>query len=210
VLIAGLKLAPATRAAWLAVGIRHTDGLRQPAVALLKLPGITGNILYETVCELNEHHLGLPPHVGAARIMAPTKNDLEMLRLRVIDGATLKEIGIVSKLSRERVRQRLHQQFGLTGEPPAAMEGRRGRLQARAETEQMIALRLCNRTAGIPLSHLFSGFKTRASNTRARVALSSLEAKGYLVVERDVVKPTAVLLQMIDSKRTSRRRRGTG
>jgi hypothetical protein len=194
-LIAGLELAPATRAAWLAVGIRDTDGLRQPAVVLLELPGITGSILYETVCQLNEHHLGLPARASAARIMAPTTNDLEMLRLRVVDGATLKEIGIVSKLSRERVRQRLHQQFGLTGEPPAAMERRRDRLQARAETEQMIALRLLKREQGMPLSHLFSGFKTRAANVRARAAPSRLEARGYLVVESEVVKPTAALLE---------------
>jgi Sigma-70, region 4 len=196
VLISRLELTPASRAAWLAVGIRDTDGLRRPAAALLELPGITGSILYETVCQLNEHHLSLPARASAARIMAATTDDLEMLRLRVVDGATLKEIGIVSKLSRERVRQRLHRQFGLTGEPPAAMERRRDRLQVQAETEQTIALRLLKREHGMPLSHLLSGFKTRASNVRARAALSRLEARGYLVVESEVVKPTAALREM--------------
>jgi hypothetical protein len=210
VLIAGLELTPATRAVWYAAGIRDTEHLRRPADELLALSGITGSILYETVCQLNEHHLGLPAYADAPRIMAPTTNDLEMLRLRIVDGASLNEIGITCNLSRERVRQRLHQQFGLTGEPPAAMEQRRIRPVTRAEVERMIALRLYRRKQGMPMSRLLAGFTTQASGTEAQAALARLEAKGFLVVKSNVVTPTAALLRMANDRQPSRTRRGTG
>lgn len=178
-LIAGLELAPATCAVWYAAGVRDTDHLRRPAVELLALPGITGSILYETVCQLNEHHFGLPADADASRIMAPTTNDLEMLRLRIVDGASLNEIGITCNLSRERVRQRLHQQFGLTGEPPAAMEQRRTRLVTRTEVERMIALRLYRHKQGMPMSRLLAGFTTRASGTEDEPRLRAWRPRGF-------------------------------
>ena len=209
-LIVELELTPATREAWYAAGIRDTEHLRCPAVELLALPGITGSILYETVRQLNEHHLGLPGYADASRIMAPTTNDLEMLRLRIVDGSSLGEIGTVSSLSRERVRQRLHQQFGLTGEPPEAMKRRQTRSIMRVELERVIALRLYRHKQGMSMSRLLAGFTTRASGTEARVVLARLEANGFLVVTSNVVTPTAALLRMANDRQPSRTRRGTG
>jgi hypothetical protein len=148
VLIAELGLTPETREAWYRAGIRDTDQLRRTAVELLALPGITGSILYETVRRLNEYHLGLPASPHAPRILAPTTDDLEMLRLRVVEGASLLEIGDTFELSRERVRQRLQGRFGLSGEPSAVHDRRGTRGAVGGQLERMIACRL-RRSSGV-------------------------------------------------------------
>lgn len=124
-LIVELRLAPATRAAWYRVGIRDTDHLRRPAVELLALPRITGSILHETTEQLHEHHFGLPAYAGASRIFASTTDDLEILRLRVVERSSLAEIAETFQLSRDGVRQRLPSRFGLSGHSPAPVKQRR-------------------------------------------------------------------------------------
>jgi predicted DNA-binding protein (UPF0251 family) len=62
-----------------------------------------------------------PPH----RDMPTFERDLEMARLRVVEGLTLVEVAERTGVSRERVRQILRARFGISGVPPAAQHRRR-------------------------------------------------------------------------------------
>lgn len=55
----------------------------------------------------------------------PNERRRDMLRLRIIDGLTLAEVGQHTGVSTERVRQLLRLHFGLKGTPPAARARRR-------------------------------------------------------------------------------------
>jgi hypothetical protein len=207
-LISELGLAPTTQSAWEATGAQDTDELRHPARELLMLPGITGNVLYETVCRLNDHNIFL--RADGPRISKPNQLDLAMLRMRIVDGASLREIGTAHSLSAERIRQRLHLQFGLAGEPPAATERRQTRLIMRPELERMIALRLHTCEGGMPISLLLAGFATGSIAREARAAIARLESKGFLTVNGDRATPTPLLRRMAYSGTASRTRRGAG
>ncbi len=207
-LISELGLAPTTESAWEAAGVQDTDELRRPARELLMLPEITGSILYETVCRLHDHHIFL--RADGLRISAPSRLDIEMLRLRIVDGASLREIGATHDLSAERIRQRLHLQFGLAGEPPAATERRQTRLIMRPELERMIAVRLYRCERGMPMSLLLAGFAAGSIASEARAAILRLESKGFLTVNGDRATPTPLLRRMAYSGTASRTRRGAG
>jgi hypothetical protein len=207
-LISEIGLAPRTQSTWEAAGIQDTDELRRPAPELLILPGITGSILYETVYRLHDHHIRL--RADGPRISVPTRLDLEMLRMRIVDGVSLREIGTAHHLSAERVRQRLHLQFGLTGEPPAAAERRQTRLIMRPELERMIALRLYKCEQGMPMSLLLAGFATGSITREARAAIARLESKGFLTIDGDRARPTLLLHRITCSDRTSGIHRCTG
>lgn len=209
-LIAELGLAPATREAWHGAGIRDTEHLRHPAVDLLALPGITGSILYETVRQLHEHHYGLPAYVGASRIMSYTADDLEMLRLRVVEGDSLTEIAETFRLSREGVRQRLRTRFGLSGEPSAARERRRNRLIMAPHLEQMLAIRLRLHVRGLSVSRLLAGFDSGVAGNETRAALRRMEAKGLLTIERERVVPTTALKRAAPNPRLTASGAGGG
>lgn len=97
-LTAKLGLAPATRRALQAAGIEHTDQLQRPANELLATEPITGAMLYDVVCRLRAHRLGL----RANPLMSlPSATDLEMLRLRVVEGLSLRDIGSICSVSPE-------------------------------------------------------------------------------------------------------------
>ncbi len=207
-LISGLGLAPATRGAWEAAGVQDTDELRRPARELLVLPEITGSILYETICRLHEHNISI--RADGPRISKPSRLDLEMLRQRIVEGASLREIAATHELSAERVRQRLHLQFGLAGEPPAAAERRQTRLIMRPELERMIAVRLYRCERGMPMSLLLAGFARGAIASEAQAAIARLEAKGFLTVSGDRATPTPLLRRMAYGATAPRIRRGAG
>ncbi len=213
VLISGIGLEAPTRAAWKAAGIANADQLRRPANELIALPCVTGSMVFETVCRLVERDIWCPGKEGASRATAPDDRDLVMLRLRILDGASLGEIGTICGLSREGVRQRLHLQFGLTGEPPAAMERRRIRLTMRPELERMIALRLHNCQPGMSITHLLDGLSDGPWCMEARAAVSRMALKGFLTVEGEHVAPTAALRRMTHERASSGtlwKRRGAG
>jgi Sigma-70, region 4 len=146
---------------------------------------------------------------GTKRGTLPTHCDLEMLRLRIIDGASLSEIGTIYRLPRERVRQRLHEQFELTGEPPAATARRGTGLTTDQRLERLIALRLHNREHGMSLSRLLAVFVTTSSNKEVLAAVQRMEIKGWLRIKDGCVTPTKVLRRMAWG-RTSRTGRSTG
>ena len=189
-LIAELGLAPATKLALRAAGITSIEQLQCPANELLDIEPITGAVLYEVVRRLHAHNLGLYTN---PRLRPPTENDIEILRLRVVEGLALRDIAVTCNISAERVRQRLNLRFGLSGEPPAALERRRLRGLLRPDLERIIALRLCRSEDGLPLAILLRGFADGPLGRQARAVIGRMEAKGLLTVLGNHVRPTEAL-----------------
>ncbi len=105
-----------------AAGI-HEVGQLGSADDLIKLPEFSkGTELYEIVRVLNRRGLSLPTH--RQRHLAKDR-ELEIFRLRVVEGLTLAEVGEQVGVQSERVRQILAASFGLKGRPPAAQEHKR-------------------------------------------------------------------------------------
>jgi hypothetical protein len=200
-LMAELGLAPATKRALGAAGIKNIDGLQRPAKDLLAIKPITGAVLYDIACRLQAHNLGLWTRTDPRQSVQPTEGDLEMLRLRVVDGLALRDIASICGVSPERVRQRLNLCFGLSGDSPAAVERRRTRVLRRSEWEQMIALRLWQAESGLTMAVLLRGFADGPLDGEARAAIGRMETKGLLTVVGDRVRPTEVL-RLVSRDRT--------
>jgi AraC-like DNA-binding protein len=84
---------------------------------LLRRPEFRSGVeLYELICELHRH--GLTPFSRSRRIHS--ERELEMFRLRAVEGLTLAQIGKRVGITTERVRQLLKLHFGLGGRTPAA------------------------------------------------------------------------------------------
>jgi hypothetical protein len=212
-LIGELGVTPPTQGALEAAGIEETDQLRRPANELLSMSPITGAVLYETVCRLNELQIGLPSSASATRITTTASDgDLEMLRLRVVEGESLRGIAAAFEVSPERVRQLLHRHFGMSGEPPAAIERRRTRFAMRPELERIIALRLCQHEQEMTIAQLLDGLAPGSADAEAQTAVERMKGKGFLTVDGERVAPTAALRRMARSRTASRppgARRGT-
>ncbi len=88
---------------------------------------IPAPVLYDVLRVLHQHGKTLKP--TAKRNARPlTERNLEIFRLRVVEGHTLREVGEQVGIGIERVRQILARYFGLHGEPPAAkVQPRRNR-----------------------------------------------------------------------------------
>jgi len=115
-----LGLSPAALACLEAAGISEVAQLTTyPATDLLDTGQFGPTELYEIISRLNEHGLTLPG-IHGGRIRPPRQREREMLRLRLIEGLTLGEIGERTAVSKERVRQLLNLHFGLRGKPPGA------------------------------------------------------------------------------------------
>lgn len=206
-LIAALGVAPATKRALQAAGIKDTAQLQRTANELLAIESITGAVLYDVTCRLRAHNLGLR---ADSRSGLPSEGDLEMLRLRVVEGLALRDIAASSEISPERVRQRLNRRFGLNGEPPAALERRRLRGQQRPDWERIIALRLCRADAGLAMAVLLRGFADGLLGSEARVAVRRMAMEGLVEIEGDRVFPTAGLRGIASGRGSSDgARRGT-
>ena len=80
--------------------------------------------LYELICELHRH--GLTPFSGHGGHIQ-TDRELEIFRLRAVEGLTFTEIGERVGLNRTRVDQLLRLHFRLDEVPPAAKRRRRAR-----------------------------------------------------------------------------------
>ena len=194
-LIAELGVAPATKRALRAAGIKNTDQLQRPANELLAVEHVTGAVVYDIGRRLQVHGLGLRTNTDARRCALPTKDDLEMLRLRVVEGLALRDIAAICGVSAERVRQRLNLRFGLSGDPPAALERRRTRVLRRPYWERIIATRLRRAESGLPMAVLLRGFADGPLSGEARAAVGRMEAKGLLTVHTNRVRPTEGLRQ---------------
>jgi transcriptional regulator with XRE-family HTH domain len=109
--VSELGLSPGALAALDAAGIHEVAELSS-ATALLGRPEFGGAEVYEVVCALARHSLTLGHSL-------PGEREREMLRLRVVEGLSLKEIGERFGVIAERVRQILAAYVGLRGKPPA-------------------------------------------------------------------------------------------
>jgi hypothetical protein len=110
-----LGLSPAALACARAAGITRTEQLTTHTAAdLIDSGHFGGPELYDIVCRLNEHNLCLPATSGG-QMRPPSERNREMLRLRLVEGRSLAEIGKQTGVSQERVRQILNQHFGLWG-----------------------------------------------------------------------------------------------
>ena len=119
-----LGLRPATLRCLHTAGITSIEQLTSYACTdLMDHPAIGMAELHEIICQLTEHDLMLPNAWG--RLRQPSPRVLEMFRLRFIEGLTLKETGKRTGVSRSRVHQLLHTQYGASRWPPNARERQR-------------------------------------------------------------------------------------
>lgn len=108
------------------VGIHTVEQLAERRIGeLLRLPEFSGGAeLYELICELHRHGLtSFSGHGGHIQ----TERELEIFRLRAVEGLTFTEIGERVGLHRTRVDQLLRLHFRLDKVPPAAKRRRRAR-----------------------------------------------------------------------------------
>jgi sigma-70-like protein/RNA polymerase alpha subunit len=110
-----LGLSPAALACLEAAGITDASHLAtHTASELIDSGHFRPTELHEIVCRLNEHGRSLPP-IRGGRAWVPSARNREMLRLRLIEGLTLDEVGKRTGVSQERVCQLLRLHFGLSG-----------------------------------------------------------------------------------------------
>jgi excisionase family DNA binding protein len=113
-----LELSPAALACLRAADIFFVaELLTEPADDLIS-NGVGPNELYEIVARLNERDLSLPPARNAKWRRQPSDRDMEMFRLRLIEGLTLDEVAERLGVSKELVRRLVREAFGLTGTIP--------------------------------------------------------------------------------------------
>jgi Sigma-70, region 4 len=120
-----LGLHPATLACLHNAGIHTTRELLDHSCRELTWHSeISGQQLHEILRQLDQHGLTLPP--TPRRTSRPYgERNLEVFRLRVAEGLSLKATGEQVGLGTERVRQILAAYFGLHGSPPAVKARRR-------------------------------------------------------------------------------------
>ncbi|MFZ1924926.1 MAG: sigma factor-like helix-turn-helix DNA-binding protein [Solirubrobacteraceae bacterium] len=142
-----LRLSPAALACLRAADIYFIDELiTEPADDLIE-HGVGPNELYEVVCRLAEHDLCLPPCRGGRKLRPPKERDLEVFRLRVVEGMTLIEVGERTGLSRARVRQLARLSFGLGGVVPTVKARRWAATEARRRQQEGTSTLRFSRTA---------------------------------------------------------------
>jgi len=114
-----LELSPAALACLEIAGIHEVDQFAGRRTGeLIQRPEFRDGVeLYEIACVLSRRGLSLSGH---PRHAAAKRRELEMFRLRVIEGLTLEDIGSRFGIKQERVRQLLALHFGMSGIPPAA------------------------------------------------------------------------------------------
>lgn len=116
-----LGLSPSTLAAFHSAGLREVAQMPTLEKLVARRQFRSGEALFEAMCALSRH--GIVVRGG----VVPEERELEMLKLRIVDGLTLKAIGERYGVIGERVRQLLAAYFGLHGVPPAATGSSRRR-----------------------------------------------------------------------------------
>jgi transposase len=123
-----MGLEPATLACLRSGGINTTYRLLEHTYReLIWHSEITPEALYDILRALNQHGLTLKATTKGKAPRALSERNLEIFRLRVIEGRPLKETGERVGIGVERVRQVLVIYFGLRGEPPAVKARRHQR-----------------------------------------------------------------------------------
>jgi hypothetical protein len=124
-----LGLSPGTMSALETERLESIHQLGTATEILVRPAFADGTALFEIVCALNRHGLSLSTN----RTHIPSSRDRAILKLRIIEGRTLKEIARACGLNDERVRQILHAGFGLTGRPPSVTRRRNERARQRQQ-----------------------------------------------------------------------------
>ncbi|HEX4115883.1 MAG TPA: sigma factor-like helix-turn-helix DNA-binding protein [Solirubrobacteraceae bacterium] len=121
-----LALSQAVLSSLAKVGIHTVEQLSGHRTGeLLNRPEFSSGVeLYELICELHRH--GLTPFSGHGGHIE-TERELEIFRLRAVEGLPFTEIGKRVGLHRTRVDQLLRLHFRLNEVPPAAKRRRRAR-----------------------------------------------------------------------------------
>ena len=115
-----LGLEPATLACLRRAGIDATYRLLDHTIReLVWHSEITPEALYDILRALNRHGTTLKTTTNAEP-RPLTERNLELFRLRVVEGRSLRETGDQLDIGHERIRQILAAHFGLRGKPPAA------------------------------------------------------------------------------------------
>jgi hypothetical protein len=128
-----LGLKPATLACLHRGGINTTYRLLEHTCReLIWHSQITPEALYDVLCALRRHGMTLKPDTKGIDRPVNERN-LEVFRLRVIEGRQLREVAARNGIGVERVRQILSIYFGLRGEPPAVKARRHQRRNREAK-----------------------------------------------------------------------------
>lgn len=107
-----LGLTPATLARLYQAGIINVTQLKNhTCVELMEYSSIGPARLYEIIRQLNKRGLMLPASKNG-RVKRPSERNLEMFRLRFIDGLSLTEVGKRTGVTRGRVHQLLRVHYG--------------------------------------------------------------------------------------------------
>jgi hypothetical protein len=122
-----MGLEPATLACLRRGGINTTYRLLEHTCReLIWHSEIIPEALYDILRALRRHGMTLKPNTkGIERPMS--ERNLEVFRLRVVEGRKLREVAERNGIGIERVRQVLAGYFGLRGEPPVVKARRRQR-----------------------------------------------------------------------------------
>jgi transcriptional regulator with XRE-family HTH domain/transposase len=117
----------------------HEVGQLGEASDLIQHPELSNGVgLYELVRVLNRRGLSLPV---SRRQRVPGERELEIFRLRVVEGLSLKAIAERFGIKSGRVRQLLSYSFGLRGTPPAVEKHKRATTAERRAEELAAAQR---------------------------------------------------------------------
>ena len=115
-----MGLEPATLACLRRGGINTTWRLQEHTYReLIWHSEITPEALYDLLRVLRRHGMTLKPATNGIERPVSERN-LEVFRLRVVEGCALRETGDQVGIGHERVRQILVANFGLRSKPPAA------------------------------------------------------------------------------------------
>ena len=117
--VTDLGLSPAPLACLDEAGIDYVEQLvARPCNELIEHPAFGPGELYEIIRQLNRCGLTLPAN-RFGRIRIPSERNLEMFRLRFVEGLALAEVGRRNGILRGRVQQLLLFHFGASSIPPA-------------------------------------------------------------------------------------------
>ncbi|HEV3321382.1 MAG TPA: sigma factor-like helix-turn-helix DNA-binding protein [Solirubrobacteraceae bacterium] len=128
-----MGLEPATLACLHRGGINTTYRLLEHTCReLIWHSEITPDVLYDILRALRRHSMTLKPNTKGIERPVSERN-LEVFRLRVVEGRKLLEVAARNGIGVQRVRQILSICFGLRGEPPTVKARQRQRRSREAK-----------------------------------------------------------------------------